>query len=72
MQELLKALASEDEEKVEELAKKLFITKEGKANSKAMADFEKASAYVFVLLEKDYFGFLVEKSENNRKVYSFG
>lgn len=72
MEALLKAMQEGDEEKVNDLACTLFITRNGEANRAQMNEFERYAPCRIYPLEKDSFGWLIGGIKYNDKVFSFG
>lgn len=72
MDKLLKALQEGDEEKINNYACALFITKEGRMNMAQKDEFERYAPCKIVCLERDSFGWLIGGIKYNDKTYSFG
>lgn len=72
MEELLKALQANDEELVNELACKLFITREGHHNRVEINKFESYAPCKIFPLEQDSFGWLIGGIKYGDKTFSFG
>lgn len=72
MEQLLVALQTGDEDKVNELACELLITSSGQINRAQVSEFEAYAPCKVVCLERDSFGWLVGGIKYGNKTYSFG
>lgn len=70
--QLLEALRMGDEDRINELACKMFITNDGHHNRVEISKFEKYAPCRIFPLEKDSFGWLIGGINYNGTIYSFG
>lgn len=72
MEDLIKALDSEDGEKINELACDLFITNGGGCDWKKIKEFESMASCRIFPVERDSFGWLVGGIFYKGKTWTYG
>jgi hypothetical protein len=72
MEELLLALQKGNEEQVDRLATKLFITRSGQPNVVEASVFQRYAPCVIQMTPKNRYGYVIGKIMYNDKLFTFG